>query len=267
MASTGRFVVLIPIAAGLSITRYHLYDVERILAQTMTHVLLSLLLIGTYGLIAWFGARGAQRWSTSPAIAATVGALAVAAIAAPARRAIQDLIDRRFNRRRYDAVRLVGAELADERAGRDLAELFRRTFDDPSVAVAYPGARADTWVTDTGLAPREMADWVDVARHGRIVASWSYIPPPTSTGVLSPYWPGCVADTTMHGSREPWDETQDRGCAARRRGDAQQALGRWSAVRRGGLVVDPDHVPAVGRDHGESADPGVQLPAPVSDAD
>lgn len=185
MASTGRFVVLIPIAAGLSITRYHLYDVERILAQTMTHVLLSLLLIGTYGLIAWFGARGAQRWSTSPAIAATVGALAVAAIAAPARRAIQDLIDRRFNRRRYDAVRLVGAELADERAGRDLAELFRRTFDDPSVAVAYPGARADTWVTDTGLAPREMADWVDVARHGRIVARIGYDPTRTDAEVVS----------------------------------------------------------------------------------
>ena len=185
VASTGGFVVLIPIAAGLSITRYHLYDVERILARTTTYVLLTLLLIGTYALIVWFGARGAQRWSTSPAIAATVGALAVAAIAAPAQRAIQDLIDRRFNRRRYDAVRLVGAELADERAGRDLAALFRRAFDDPSVAVAYPGARPDTWVTDTGLAPPEMADWVDVARHGRIVARIGYDPARTDAEVVS----------------------------------------------------------------------------------
>ncbi len=115
------------------------------------YVGLTVLLIGTYALIVWLGARGAQRWSTSPAIAATVGALAVAAIAAPAQRAIQDLIDRRFNRRQYDAVRLVSAELADERAGRDLEALFRRAFDDPSVAVAYPGARPDVWVTD--------ADW------------------------------------------------------------------------------------------------------------
>jgi signal transduction histidine kinase len=184
VASTAGFVVLIPIASGLSITRYHLYDVERILARTTTYVGLTVLLIGTYGLIVWFGARGAQRWSTSPAIAATVGALAVAAIAAPAQRAIQDLIDRRFNRRRYEAVRLVGAELADERAGRDLAALFRRAFDDPSVVVSYPGARLDTWVTETGLAPPDMVDWVDVVRHGRVVARIGYDPARTDAEVV-----------------------------------------------------------------------------------
>jgi signal transduction histidine kinase len=184
VVSTGGFVVLVPVAAGLSITRYHLYDVERILARTTTYVLLTLFLIGTYALMVWLGARGAQRWSTSPAIAATVGALAVAAIAAPAQRAIQDLIDRRFNRRRYDAVRLVGDELSDERAGRDLGALFRRAFDDPSVAVAYPGARPDTWVTDTGLAPPDMADWVDVERHGRIVARIGYDPARTDAEVV-----------------------------------------------------------------------------------
>jgi signal transduction histidine kinase len=183
--STGGFVVLVPIAAGLSITRYHLYDVERVVARTTTYVLLTLLLIGTYALIVWFGARGAQRWSTSPAIAATVGALAVAAIAAPAQRSIQDLIDRRFNRRRYDAVRLIGAELADERAGRDLTALFRRAFDDPSVVVAYPGARLDTWVTDTGVAPPSMAAWVDVARHDRTVARIGYDPARTDPAVVT----------------------------------------------------------------------------------
>jgi len=181
---TGGFVVLVPVAAGLSIMRYHLYDVERILARTTTYVLLTLLLIGTYALMVWLGARGAQRWSTSPAIAATVGALAAAAIAAPARRAIQDLIDRRFNRRRYDAVRLVGTELADERAGRDVGALFRRAFDDPSVAVAYPGAQPGTWVADTGLPPPSMAAWVDVERHGRTVARIGYDPNRTDAEVV-----------------------------------------------------------------------------------
>jgi signal transduction histidine kinase len=184
VVSTGGFVVLVPIAAGLSITRYHLYDVERVIARTTTYAGLTVLLIGTYALVVWFGARGAQGWSTSPAIAATVGALAAAAVAAPARRVIQDLIDRRFNRRRYDAVRLVGAELADERAGRDLTALFRQAFDDPSVVVAYPGGRQDTWVTDTGSASPDLVYWVDVVRRGRVVARIGFDPARTSAEVV-----------------------------------------------------------------------------------
>lgn len=221
--STGGFVVLIPIAAGMSITRYHLYDVERILARTTTYVVLSLLLVGIYALIVWFGARGAERWSTSPAIAATLGALAVAAIAAPARRAIQDGIDRRFNRRQYDAVRLVGAELADERAGLDLAALFRRAFDDPTVAVAYPGARPDTWVTDTGLAPPEMADWVAVVRHGRVVARIGYDPARTD------------ADVVSAGARIAAAELDNAGLRAelaRRLGDVESSRRRLAEAQR-----------------------------------
>jgi signal transduction histidine kinase len=184
VAATGGFVVLIPIAAGLSITRYHLYDVERVVARATTYVGLTVLLIGTYALIVWFGARGAQRWSTSPTIAATVGALAAAAVAAPAQRVIQDLIDRRFNRRRYDAVRLIGAELADERAGRDLTALFRQAFDDPSVLVAYPGVRQETWVTDTGSPSPDLVYWVDVVRQGRVVARIGFDPARTNAEVV-----------------------------------------------------------------------------------
>ena len=223
IAATGGFVVLVPIAAGLSISRYHLYDVERIVARTTTYVLLTLLLIGTYALIVWFGARGAQRWSTSPAIAATVGALAVAAIAAPAQRAIQDLIDRRFNRRRYDAVRQVGAELTDERAGRDLAALFRRAFDDPSVAVAYPGARLDTWVTEAGLEPPEMTDWVDVARHGRIVARIGYDPARTNAEVVSAGARIAAAELDNAGLRAE---------LARRLGDVESSRRRLADAQR-----------------------------------
>ncbi|MGY2874279.1 signal transduction histidine kinase [Marmoricola sp. URHA0025 HA25] len=177
--STGGFVVLVPVAAGLSITRYHLYDVERILARTTTYVLLTLLLVGTYGLIVWFGARGAQHGPTSPAIAATLGALAAAAIAAPAQRGIQRAIDRRFNRRQYEAKRLVRSELRRESAGLDVQDLLRRALGDPLVSVVHPGPGAQEWVSPDGepVAAPETSE--PVSRHGREVARVGFDPTAT----------------------------------------------------------------------------------------
>jgi len=223
VASTGGFVVLVPVAAGLSITRYHLYDVERIVARTTSYVLLTLVLIGTYALIVWSGARGAQRWSTSSEITATVGALVAAAIAAPARRGIQDLIDRRFNRRRYDAVRLIESELADERAGLDLGSLFRRAFDDPSVVVAYPGAATGSWVADTGQESPAMVDSVDVERHGRVVARIGYDPARTDAEVV-----GAGARTAA----AELDNARLRAELARQLSEVESSRSRLAAAQR-----------------------------------
>ncbi|MEO8557217.1 MAG: hypothetical protein ABI474_11160, partial [Actinomycetota bacterium] len=103
IAATGGFVLLVPVAAGLSVSRFHLYDVERLLSATITYVLLTTALILTYGFVVLVGARGSEGWSDSPVVAATVGALAAAALAAPLRGGIQRQLDRRFNRRQFDA--------------------------------------------------------------------------------------------------------------------------------------------------------------------
>lgn len=176
IAATGGFVLLVPVAAGLSVSRYHLYDVERLLTATITYVLLTTVLVLTYGFVVLVGARGVQTWSDSPAVAATVGALAAAALAAPLRGGIQRQLDRRFNRRQFDARRVIASGLADEQADVDLELLLRRAFSDDSLTVAYPGPVEDTWLTAAGLPPKETEAAADVHRHGRLVARVGYDP-------------------------------------------------------------------------------------------
>lgn len=174
--STGGFVLLVPVAAGLSVSRYHLYDVERLLTATVTYVLLTTALVVTYGFVVLVGAHGVEAWSDSPAVAATVGALAAVALAAPLRGGIQRLIDRRFNRRQYDARRVIASGLADAQADVDLEQLLRRAFGDESLTLAYPGPVEGTWLTAAGLPPEETEAEVDVYRHGRLVARVGFDP-------------------------------------------------------------------------------------------
>jgi signal transduction histidine kinase len=183
--ASGGFVTLIPVAAGLSVVRYRLYDVERLLAATITYVLLTAVLVLTYGFIVWLGARGFQAWDVSPAVSATIGAIVAAALAAPLRRGLQDEIDRRFNRRQFDARQVIRDGLADEDAGVDLEQLFRRAFADDHLTLAYPGPDPDTWVAASGLSPRDTSASVDVQRRGRVIARIGFDPARTDPGTIS----------------------------------------------------------------------------------
>jgi hypothetical protein len=99
-------VALLPLAIGAAILRYRLYDLDRIISRTLAWGLLTLVLGGGYAVVV-LGVGQVLGQNSSLAVAAAT--LAVAAVFQPARRRIQAVVDRRFNRRRYDAARTIAA--------------------------------------------------------------------------------------------------------------------------------------------------------------
>jgi hypothetical protein len=130
------FIAAVPIAAGIAILRYRLYDIDLIINRTLVYGVLSLLL----GLI-YFGAivlsQAALRTlagGESP-LAVVASTLAIAALFNPLRQRVQDFIDRRFYRKKYDAAKTLeafSARLRDEtdldRLGGELVSVVHETM-------------------------------------------------------------------------------------------------------------------------------------------
>ncbi|MCZ3390144.1 MAG: hypothetical protein LH645_13755 [Actinomycetia bacterium] len=99
-------LALIPIAAGLAITRFHLYDVDRVISRTTAYALVTGVLLAVYtavvtSLTSLLPRSGSSGEPDSWAVA--VATLAAAAVFRPALRWAQTVVDRRFNRQQYDA--------------------------------------------------------------------------------------------------------------------------------------------------------------------
>jgi hypothetical protein len=115
---------LLPISIGIAIGRYRLYEIDRIINRTVVYTLLTAILGAGYagvvlGLTQLFG--GINRPPPSWAVAGAT--LAAAAAFRPAQRRVQAMVDRRFNRRRYNAARTVETFVARLREQIDLDAL------------------------------------------------------------------------------------------------------------------------------------------------
>jgi hypothetical protein len=112
-------LLALPVAVGVAVLRYRLYDIDRLINRTLVYGLLTALLAGVYtGLVLVLGQLfGAGVGRDPPSWAVAGATLAAASLFQPARRRIQAVVDRRFNRRKYNAAKTVeafSARLRDE---------------------------------------------------------------------------------------------------------------------------------------------------------
>jgi hypothetical protein len=95
---------------GMAVLRYRLYDIDRLINRTLVYGLLTALLAGVYaGAVLVLGQVFGGVRGDPPSWAVAGATLAVAALFRPARRRIQAVVDRRFNRGKYDAAKTVEA--------------------------------------------------------------------------------------------------------------------------------------------------------------
>jgi hypothetical protein len=114
-------LLLPPLAVGVAVLRYRLYDLDRVISRTLTYALLTLLLaLGYAAVVLGLGRLLSEEGSSLVVAAATLAAVAAFS---PLRRRVQALVDRRFNRRRYDAARTVEGFVARLRDQVDLDAL------------------------------------------------------------------------------------------------------------------------------------------------
>jgi hypothetical protein len=138
---TGLAVLAVPVAVAVAVLRYRLWDLDRLVSRTVTYAIVTAALVVPYLLILPLATRLAQGAGPLAVAAAT---LVVAALFQPLRRRVQDQVDRRFNRRRYNAAHTVEAFAARLREQVDLDALSTELL--AAVEQTVAPNRASLWL-------------------------------------------------------------------------------------------------------------------------
>ena len=134
--------VAVPVSMGVAILKYRLYDIDRLISRTVAYAIITGLLVGVYAGLVLLATQVFRFHSTVAVAAAT---LAAAALFAPVRSRVQRVVDRRFNRARYDTERMVAA----------FAARLKDTVDLDSVRDDLAG------VVHQALEPAHVSLWIN----------------------------------------------------------------------------------------------------------
>ena len=113
----GLGLAALPLSIGVGILKYRLYEIDRIISRTLAYAIVTGLLVGLYAGLVLLATR-VLPFSSPVAVAGAT--LAAAALFSPLRRWVQRVVDRRFNRARYDADQTVAAFAARLQDAMDL---------------------------------------------------------------------------------------------------------------------------------------------------
>ncbi len=129
----------IPAAVAVAVLKYRLYEIDKIISRTLAYAIVTGLLVGVYaGLVL----LATQVLTIKSPVAVAGSTLAAAALFTPLRSRVQHLVDRKFNRTRYDADQTLAAfaarlkDAVDQDAVRtDLLGVVHRSLEPTHAAV------------------------------------------------------------------------------------------------------------------------------------
>jgi hypothetical protein len=141
----GLGLAALPVGIGVGILKYRLYEIDRIISRTLAYAIVTGLLVGLYAGLVLLATRVLP---VSGSVAVAASTLAAAALFSPLRRRVQRVVDRRFNRARYNADKTVAAFAARLQDAVDLAAVQ----DDLAGVVhrALEPAHISVWISQRG---------------------------------------------------------------------------------------------------------------------
>jgi hypothetical protein len=143
--------IALAVTVAVAIVRHQLYDIDRVINRTLVYVLLTTLLGGIYaGLVLVLGQLSGGLSAEPPSWAVAGATLAVAALFQPARGRIQQAVDRRFNRGKYNAAKTIQVYSVRLRDQLDLDTLSTELLA----------------VVDQTMEPTQVSLWLRPAPHG-----------------------------------------------------------------------------------------------------
>jgi hypothetical protein len=155
LLATVPLIVLFPVSVAVAILRHRLYDIDRLISRTLTYGLLTVVLGVVYaGAVVVLG-QTLNPGGGDSALAVAASTLLVAALFQPTRRRIQEVVDRRFSRRRYDAAKTIQAFSARLREQIDLDTLSAELL--AVVDQTTQPTKASLWLRPPPERPRTTA--------------------------------------------------------------------------------------------------------------